>query len=108
MIITFQEILGRKEWLHKELLNSLTYDLMIKAQNDQYYEVKLLVNDVELEPVLFNEIMNNVEKVIDTEARNLISKKMEEANNKSRRLQELINEAIEKIRDEFELANNDD
>lgn len=108
MKITFQEVLGRKEWIHEVLLNSLTGEIIAKAAKDQYYDVKLLVNDIELEPTLFNQIMNNVEKFIDTEVRNLISEKLEIADNKTRRLQELINEAIEKIRDEFELPNNDD
>jgi len=109
MKITFQEILGRKEWIHRELLHSLTGDLITKAAEDQFYDVKLLVNGVELEPDLFNNVMDHVEKFILSEARNIVNEKLEIADNKSMRLQELINDAIYKIRDEFELLpNNDD
>ena len=109
MKITFQEVVGRKEWIHRELLHSLTGDIINKAIDDQYYDVKLLVNGIELEPVLFNNIMDHVEKFIDSEAKNLVNEKLEIADNKSRRLQELINDAIYKIREEFDLLpDNDD
>jgi hypothetical protein len=77
-------------------MHSLTGDIIDKAAEDQFYDVKLLVNGVELEPIFFNNIMDHVEKFIDSEARNLVKEKLEIADNKSMRLQELIKEAIEK------------
>jgi uncharacterized protein YllA (UPF0747 family) len=103
MKITFKELLSRKEWLHTELMNSLTSDLVIKASEDQFYEVKLLVNGIDLEPQLFNSIMNNVEKYIENQAKSLITEKLEEADNKARKLSELIDEVSEKIKNDFDL-----
>ena len=103
MKITFEEALSRKEWLHTGLMNSLTEDLIIQASEDRFYDVKLLVNGVELEPQLFNKIVNNIEKYIDEQAKSLVREKLEEAENKVRRLSELFDEVAYKIKDEFNL-----
>ena len=103
MKITFEEALSRKEWLHTELMNSLTGDLITQASEDRFYEVKLLVNGIELEPQLFNKIVNNIEKYIDEQAKSLVREKLEEAENKVRRLSELFDEVAYKIKDEFNL-----
>ena len=103
MKITFEEALSRKEWLHTELMNSLTGDLITQASEDRFYEVKLLVNGIELEPQLFNKIVNNIEKYIDEQAKSLVREKLEEAENKVRRLSELFDEVSYKIKDEFNL-----
>jgi uncharacterized protein YllA (UPF0747 family) len=103
MKITFEEALSRKEWLHTELMNSLTGDLITQASEDRFYEIKLLVNGIELEPQLFNKIVNNIEKYIDEQAKSLVREKLEEAENKVRRLSELFDEAASRIKDEFNL-----
>jgi hypothetical protein len=103
MKITFEEALSRKEWLHTELMNSLTGDLITQASEDRFYDVKLLVNGIELEPQLFNKIVNNIEKYIDEQAKSLVREKLEEAENKVRRLSELFDEVAYKIKDEFNL-----
>ena len=46
MKVTFQEVLSRKTWLQKEMLNSLTGDNITKASEDQFYDVKLLINGI--------------------------------------------------------------
>lgn len=103
MKITFEELLSRKEWLHTELLNSLNGDLITKASEDGFYQVKLLVNGVELEPKLFNKIVNNIENYIDEQAKSLIKEKLVEAENKVRKLSELFDKVAYKIKDEFNL-----
>ena len=60
MKITFDETLSRKEWIHRELMESLTDEVISKAANDRFYEVKLLVNGIELEPNFFNDLVNNI------------------------------------------------
>ena len=107
MKITFEETLSRKEWLHKELMESLTGDIITKASEDQFYDVKLLVNGVELEPAFYNKLVNNIEKYIDAEAKGLVRQKLEEAQEKSRKLSELIDAAKNSIIDEFNLDDED-
>lgn len=103
MRITLEETLSTKDWLHAELMNSLTVDLINKAHEDRFYEVKLLVNGVELEPQLFNKIVNNIERYIDEQAKSLVREKFEEAENKVRIISELFEEAANKIKYEFNL-----
>ena len=107
MKITFEETLSRKEWLHKELMESLTGDIITKSSEDQFYDVKLLVNGVELEPTFYNKLVNNIEKYIDAEAKSLVRQKLEEAEAKSRKLSELIEVAKNSIIDEFNLDDED-
>ena len=107
MKITFKETLSRKEWLHKELMESLTGDVITKASEDQFYDVKLLVNGIELEPSFYNKLVGNIEKYIDAEAKGLVRQKLEEAENKSRKLSELIEAAKNSIIDEFNLEDTD-
>lgn len=107
MKITFEETLSRKEWLHKELMESLTGDIIEKASEDQFYDVKLLVNGVELEPTFYNRLVNNIEKYIDAEAKSLVCQKLKEAEEKSRKLSELIDAAKNSIIDEFNLDDED-
>ena len=103
MKITFDETLSRNEWLHRELMNSLTGEVITKASEDRFYEVKLLVNGIELEPQLFNKIVNNIEKYIDEQAKLLVREKLVEAENKIRKLSEMIDEVSYKIIEEFNL-----
>jgi len=107
MKITFEEILSAKKWLHKELLESLNGDIITKASEDRFYDVKLLVNGVELEPTFYNKIVTNIEKYIDAEAKKLVCHKLEEAEKKSRKLSELIDVAKNSIIDEFNLDGYD-
>mgnify|MGYP003544360237 CR=1 FL=1 len=107
MRITFRETLSRKEWIHKELMESLTGDIITKASEDQFYDVKLLVNGVELEPAFYNRLVNNIEKYIDVEAKSLVRQKLEDAEEKSRKLSELIDAAKNSIIDEFNLNISD-
>lgn len=105
MKIKFEEVLSNKDWIHKELMHSLTGDIIEKAKKDEFYDVKLLVNGIEIEPSLFNHIMNNVEKYINSEATALLHDKLDKVKYKIRKLEELVDEASSKITDEFELKN---
>ena len=103
MRVTFEEVISEKQWLHKELLCSLTAEVLNKVAEDRFYDVKLLVNGVELEPVLFNDLINGIEKYVDAEARELADDRLEKIKAKSEKLNELIEEAICNIRENLDL-----
>jgi len=88
-------------------MESLTGDIITKASEDQFYDVKLLVNGIELEPVFYNKLVSNIEKYIDSEARFLVRQKFEEAEDKASKLSELIEAAKNSIIDEFNLDDQD-
>lgn len=104
MKITFEEVLSRNLWLHNELMNSLTGEIIEKTKEDRFYDVKLLVNGVELEPVFYNKLVNNIEKYIEDEAKHLVCEKLAEAENKLNQLIDLINTAKGSIIDGFGLV----
>lgn len=107
MKIRFDEITEKTEWLHSELLSSLNHDIINKASNDGFYEVKLLVNGVELEPTLFNILMNNIEKAIDEQAKSLVRQKLQQAEDKANQLSGLVEVAKNKIINDFNLEQSD-
>lgn len=51
--------------------------------------------------------MNNIEKYIDEQAKSLILEKLEDAENKVRNLNQLIDEFSDKIKDEFNLQQSE-
>jgi len=101
MRITFDQIIERKEWLHREILSSMTPELIEKAANDRFYDVTLFLNGIEVDTNLFNDILNNIEKYIDTRARILITEKYQEAEDKARKLHEMVDAVTKSINDNF-------
>ena len=77
MKITFEELMNRSEYMHIELLNSLTNEIIEKARSNGEFEVNMLVNGVKLEPRWFNDLMANIETYIYNEARMIADEKNE-------------------------------
>ena len=107
MRITFEDTNSRKEWIHTELLNSLDGDTISNASKERAYEVKLLVNGKELEPKFFNDLVNNIEKYVDKAAKQLVEDRLYEAEMKARKLEEMIKQATDDIREEFDIQSED-
>lgn len=103
MKIKVEDILSEREWLHKELLNSLPHDIIIQGAEVGFYDVKLLVNGVELEPKFYNDLVNNIEKYVDKEANHLLLDKLSEAEQEVNKLLEVIELAKNSIIDKFNL-----
>lgn len=103
MKITFDEVLSKKDWIHKELMNSLTGEIIMKAREDQFYEVKLLVNGIELEPVLFNKLIGNIDIYIADEAKSLAMEDIRLISQKIYSLERILDKAKQSIINEFKL-----
>jgi len=107
MKISFEEILGNKAWLHEEILSSVTSDIIEKASQDRFYDVKIVINGIEVEPVIFNKLVNNIEKYIEGEAEVIAESKLQDALSKAKKLEEIVSEACSKIRDEFNITEEE-
>lgn len=103
MKITFKDALSTKEWIHRELMNSLTGDIIEKAMEDEFYDVKLLVNGVELEPKFYNDILNNIESYIKNQAEQIIETKLSKIKSKLAKLDEIVDDSINNISDQLNL-----
>lgn len=107
MKITFDEVSSNKEWLHSEIMSAVSIDMISKAHKDGFYDVKLLINGVELEPHYLNDIFRNIEKYIDGQAKVLVINKLEEAKEKAIKLLSLVESSIEKIKEDHDLYIRD-
>ena len=107
MKILIEELLNSKTWLHSELLSSLTTDLIDKSLKDGFYEIKLLVNDVVVEPKMFNDLVNNIGKYVDLEAEKVVAEKFEDATEKLNKLNYLVESVKSNIADEFNINIED-
>lgn len=103
MLITFEDTLNKRDWLHSCLLNSLTFEAIESGEKTRTYEVKLLVNGIELEPTTLNTLLSNVEKFIDNEARNLAATKLQEIMSKASDYMDLIESAKSNLQDMIDI-----
>ncbi len=106
MIITTDELLQKKEWLHTELLQSLPDSIIHQVAKDQFCDVKLLVNGVELEPSFYNDLVKNIAIHIKYQAKSLVLEKLDVSDYMADKLSEIIRSAIENITTEFNLKND--
>ena len=97
MKITFEEVLSKSTWLQHELLSSLTPEVFKKVGEDQFWNVKMIINDVEVEPVLFNELMTKLEDFIDGEAKKLVKEKYDAIIDQAQELESLLTTVKENI-----------
>lgn len=111
MKITFDDTVSAKDWLHRCLLGSLTQEAIESGMETREYEVKLLVNGIELEPKLLNDLILNVEKYIDLEALTVFNKRYEEKAETLRceldKLEGIIKEAQENIASKYNIEIKD-
>lgn len=112
MKITFDDTINKKDWLHRCLLSSLTDEAIHSGIETRSYEVKLLVNGIELEPKTLDDLLTNVEKYIDSEAKALFEKTYTEPAERLRlkmnKLEDIIKDAKDKIIEEFEITEEAD
>jgi hypothetical protein len=86
-------------------MNSLTGECIESGREKQQYEVKLLVNGIELEPKLLEDLILNVVKHIDIEALKVADDKLKDALHDVEDLNDIIKEVSYKIRDKFDIPN---
>lgn len=101
MKITFEEALSRKTWLQRELMQSLSDECFNTLEPKQdWWDVKLVVNGVEVEPVWFNSIMTKLEEHIDAEAKLLFEQHLED-------IQENLESKTKKLLDDMRDIHDD-
>jgi uncharacterized protein YlzI (FlbEa/FlbD family) len=107
MILTTKEIVDRDTWLTVEILRSISTEAIEIGRKSGQSEIKLLINGIEHEPQFLIDLFSNIEKYVDREAERLVKQKFEEAERKIQSLDYLVSEAIDKIKTEFKLHEDD-
>lgn len=103
MKITFEEVLSRNEWIHKELMRSLTPELITQAYKDRFYDIKININGINVEPNLFNDIISNIDEYVTAGAQVLYNEKIDAIQSFC---DEKIKSFIEELRDKSLLMTN--
>jgi hypothetical protein len=106
MIIKFEEILDRESWIGHEILRSIRSEVINELREAKEYDIKILINGHEHEPKLLIDLYENIEKYIDDEANTLLNAKLDQSKYKINDLDEIISEAISKVKDSFGLESN--
>lgn len=106
MKITFDEVLSKSTPIENELMQSLNTQVFatIDLQNNtREWDVKLVINGVEVEPVMYNLLFSHTEEWIEERAKEYLKDKLGEADAEVSRLLEYINQAKENIIEKFDL-----
>jgi hypothetical protein len=113
MILKWQELLNKDRnesnfWLSKVIMNSeLKSEVIGKAKDKREFEIKLLIDNVEHDPIWINELIESIDVYIDKEAQIKANKLYQEAMRKGEILNEIIEEAKNKIAEEFNINIDD-
>lgn len=98
-----------KFWLCEELMQSLNSDIIsdaVQAANkpdEATYDVKLLVNGVELDPMVLTALLTKIEKFVDYNAETIANQKLSGALAEVHAIGDLLKAAEEKIRDKYNI-----
>jgi len=98
-------------WVCREILDSLPkefYEQNKPGENGYELDIKLQINGILVEPKLLETIFKNIEEIIDREALGIANKKMSSAMNEVETLNEIIKEAEYKIREKFQIPNEEE
>jgi hypothetical protein len=116
MRITSKDLVGKtrgkvRDWICEEVLSSLTDETIYSpTQNDEdghVYEIKLVINGIEVEPKLLQRLYDGIEKIVDDEAAIIADNKLKDALSSIDTLHEVIKEAEYKIRDKFNIEDKE-
>ncbi len=101
MKLTFKELLSRSEHLHDEVTSSVPDEVWGKLGEDKFYDVKLVINGIECEPRIYNKIIKNFDKYIETEAQNIVKDRFQDIESEADRLNEIIKNQISNLVDKL-------
>lgn len=106
MKITFDEVLSKSTPLENELMLSLTDKVFATHDpktSPREWDVKLFINGVEVEPVIYNSLFSHTEEWIEERAKDYLREKLDEADRSIRELTEYLEEAKANIIDKHNL-----
>lgn len=103
MKVKFRDLKQGHSWVHDELFSSMPVEVIDKANAEGEFDIKLVVNGIDLDPKLLNYVLNNIEKIVDEEAKKLVLNQLEEAENEAYKLLETVREARGEIIEKYKL-----
>jgi hypothetical protein len=92
MIITFQEAISEDDLLHIALMSCLTPEVIEQAMEKKEYDVKLVVNGVELDPTILNLFNEKADEWVETRAKKMAAEKFHEAAHAASEFARMVND----------------
>jgi TFIIF-interacting CTD phosphatase-like protein len=105
MKISFEELLGRDKLLHHEIFRSISNEAMELGVEKKEHDVKILINGIPHEPKFLEDILNRLEVYIAREAQSKFESDLHTVATKLDRLSMIVDEAKNKIKDEFKVSH---
>lgn len=103
--------LGNNTWLKYELLSSIDHKLIEKISINKEFEVKILIDGVEHEPVILQKIFDNITSYIENEGKKIAANKYIEAFEEVERFKEDLTNVVtqfkEKIAEKYNINIDD-
>lgn len=108
MKITFDQLTNtNRDWLCANIMDSVPREVIDKVMSERFFEIKLVINGVEVDPRRLNDIHANVERYIEERAKELIKEKLYEADLHANELAEIVKKAKRKICDDYDIQDDD-
>ena len=99
------------EWLYHEILSSLPQEVLEQAQIRQEVNIQLMIDNIVVEPVVLNDLLNNINKYIDQQADSKVKDRFEELELRFQDIMEPLEmatrDATSKIREEFNIKEEE-
>lgn len=110
MKIYFTEVLKREQGICKEIMQTRNNEIfktktLLDEEENPYWEVEIKINGVDFDPVIFNSMFTETEEWIKYRAEELVKEKLQDslhkAENRIRILQDLNEQVIRNLKEEF-------
>lgn len=112
MKIYFSEVLKREEGISREIMQTNNNEIfktktLLDENENPYWDVQIKINGVAFDPVIFNSMFTETEEWIKYKAEELMKEKLQDAldkaENRIRILQDLNEQVISKLKEEFDV-----
>lgn len=107
MKISFQDAIHKNDLLHIALMNCLTPEVIESAREAEEYDVKLVVNGVELDPTTLNLFQDKAEEWIETRGKEIAAEKFHEAAKAAEDFSIMVNDIKNKLIEKYGIDVNE-
>lgn len=107
MLITRSEVVSHSSMIGREILRSITPEIIADVKDAKEFEIKLIINGVEVEPKLLLDLYTRAEEYIDREAAALMKERIENLPFKLESLEEYLRDLVHDLKSKFKLHEED-
>lgn len=103
---------NENEWLFHEIIRSLPKEVIEAAKVRKEFNVQLMIDNIVVEPELLNDLLQNINKYIEDVADHKLKEKFKDLelrfNDVMEPLEDATKEATSRIREEFNIEEDEE